>query len=456
MNKQIEIKIDKDFECLLPALTDNEYNQLHDNIKTDCACMQDLVLWDGYNTIIDGHNRYKIMTELGIKPKYTTRFFHNKEAVKQWMIKNQIGRRNLTLEQKNILIAQLTDCRKQEITQNKQDHERILNDMINKGIIQKGITEKQQDKAIDNIIKSDISKELNISEPQIDKAIQYNNSIEKIENKADIDLKGKILNNNIEITQNASNQLLKKDKEVIKDVINNAENNTKITEKVIDKSDVKINGDNNIDDLGLKEFEITIKIKIKSNNITEAKIEARELKELLIENYNYDKDEIDVRIKENKINKVKAEKECSPEYINLAKYLNQKNIDKYGNDNGQVWDDKRINSSANELRLLIEANNIKYKGDFLTIDSCKILMDYALQKDKLFVIQCGKSFREKVEKIIQNKINEDIKNISFNSGNNSNYNNGRNDFCMPVNRINQVDNKGDLDLSNVDLNNEYE
>jgi N6-adenosine-specific RNA methylase IME4 len=91
----MEIKINEEFKKLIPPLTDEEYNQLEENIKNygwrdDSA----IILWN--NTIIDGHHRYKICSENNIKFKTIFMNFDNENEVKLWMINEQKGRRNLT------------------------------------------------------------------------------------------------------------------------------------------------------------------------------------------------------------------------------------------------------------------------------------------------------------------------------------------------------------------------
>ena len=52
-----DIKIDQEFQSLIPPLSTDEYNQLEQNLIKD-AIRDPLVLWNG--TLIDGHNRYDI------------------------------------------------------------------------------------------------------------------------------------------------------------------------------------------------------------------------------------------------------------------------------------------------------------------------------------------------------------------------------------------------------------
>jgi hypothetical protein len=100
------IRIDPEFQSLIPALTEEEFKQLTNNILAD-GCRDPLVIWKGHDTILDGHNRYRIVKERGLSFKTTELDLPDRESVKIWIIKNQFGRRNLTVFQKIELVAGL-------------------------------------------------------------------------------------------------------------------------------------------------------------------------------------------------------------------------------------------------------------------------------------------------------------------------------------------------------------
>lgn len=89
----MKLKIDNEFKSLIPPLTTEEYNQLEENIIED-GCLHSIIIWD--NTIIDGHNRYQICTENNIPFSTRPMIFDSKEDAIDWIIKHQLGRRNLT------------------------------------------------------------------------------------------------------------------------------------------------------------------------------------------------------------------------------------------------------------------------------------------------------------------------------------------------------------------------
>jgi hypothetical protein len=92
------IIIDKEFQALIPPLSDDEYRQLEENCIRD-GIRDPLVTWpqdDGTEILIDGHNRWEISAKnAGIPFKIVQMRFENRAEAETWILKNQIGRRNL-------------------------------------------------------------------------------------------------------------------------------------------------------------------------------------------------------------------------------------------------------------------------------------------------------------------------------------------------------------------------
>lgn len=99
-----DLKVDKEFEDLLPVLTPEELEKLEDSILK-YGMLDPIKIWQEPDTgkwiIIDGHNRYNILKKHGIDWHYWQDYkimseLETREDVKQWMLKQQLGRRNLT------------------------------------------------------------------------------------------------------------------------------------------------------------------------------------------------------------------------------------------------------------------------------------------------------------------------------------------------------------------------
>ena len=104
--------IDPEFRDKIPPLTEDEFTLLEENILSDGAVFSPLIVWDG--TILDGHNRYEIIQK---HPELTyavhkVSFANRYEAI-SWICKHQLGRRNLTPQQKKYLIGQRYEAEKQ-------------------------------------------------------------------------------------------------------------------------------------------------------------------------------------------------------------------------------------------------------------------------------------------------------------------------------------------------------
>lgn len=108
------LKIDPEFQGKIPPLTFEELNQLEANILRDGRIINPIIVWRGL--IVDGHNRYTIAKKHPEIP-FTV---HEKEFASRyeaiiWICKNQLGRRNLTPEQKKYLIGKQYEAEKMKL-----------------------------------------------------------------------------------------------------------------------------------------------------------------------------------------------------------------------------------------------------------------------------------------------------------------------------------------------------
>ena len=109
-----QLNIDPEFRDKIPPLSADEFSKLEENIVADGEVREPLVVW--HNTIIDGHHRYKIIQkhpEIPFKVKQMD--FADKWAAIVWMCRNQLGRRNITDEQKTALIGEAYKAQKMTI-----------------------------------------------------------------------------------------------------------------------------------------------------------------------------------------------------------------------------------------------------------------------------------------------------------------------------------------------------
>jgi hypothetical protein len=98
----MNLQIDPEFKSLIPPLTYTEREQLEANVLAD-GCLDSLKTWSGI--LLDGHNRYEICTAHDL-PYLTEEIrLDSREDAVIWICKNQMGRRNITDEQRNYLIG---------------------------------------------------------------------------------------------------------------------------------------------------------------------------------------------------------------------------------------------------------------------------------------------------------------------------------------------------------------
>ena len=109
------MEILKEFQDLIPPLTNEEYKQLENNCLEE-GIREKIITWNNY--IIDGHNRYKIAQQWNLDYQTESKSFKSKDEVKEWMILNQFGRRNINNYQRSVLALQLEDLFKEKAKKN--------------------------------------------------------------------------------------------------------------------------------------------------------------------------------------------------------------------------------------------------------------------------------------------------------------------------------------------------
>ena len=115
------LRIDPEFESKIPPLTAEEYQLLEENILQDGVVLNPLIVWNG--CIVDGHNRFRII-QAHPEIKYTVfeKEFPDRYAAIAWICCNQLGRRNLTPQQKKYLIGQRYEAEKQTASFHGNQH----------------------------------------------------------------------------------------------------------------------------------------------------------------------------------------------------------------------------------------------------------------------------------------------------------------------------------------------
>jgi len=95
-----DVTIDDELEALLPPLSSEEIAGLISSVKRD-GFTDPIIVWLGHGILVDGHNRHRVWREeLGgdedKAPEIIERQFASRDDVKEWMLRRQLSRRNLT------------------------------------------------------------------------------------------------------------------------------------------------------------------------------------------------------------------------------------------------------------------------------------------------------------------------------------------------------------------------
>ena len=184
--------IDPEFRDKIPPLTEDEFSLLEENILSDGAVFSPLIVWDG--TILDGHNRYEIIQK---HPELTyavhkVSFANRYEAI-SWICKHQLGRRNLTPQQKKYLIGERYEAEKQADAFHGNQH--TLSD-------ESGADKKCPHQNSRHVTQSRIAKETNTSASYVREAGTFAKGVDAAE-EALPGIKQEILTGTIKPTASA-------------------------------------------------------------------------------------------------------------------------------------------------------------------------------------------------------------------------------------------------------------
>jgi N6-adenosine-specific RNA methylase IME4 len=181
------MKIDNEFKNLISPLTSEEFVILEKNI-IERGIQDSIKVWQGI--IIDGHNRYEIACKHNIHYDTTDLCFESRQSVIEWILNNQLGRRNLNKYNRSLIALKLEDI------YNAKGKENIV-----KSNKQKSSLEISPNQKIDT--RKVIAEKANVSDNTIAK-------VKHIEKKAAPEVKEKLKKDEITINK-AFNDIKKAD-----------------------------------------------------------------------------------------------------------------------------------------------------------------------------------------------------------------------------------------------------
>jgi len=191
----MKIKIDEEFRNIIPALTDAEYEQLEQNIIAE-GCRDRIITWNGI--LIDGHNRFSICEKHGVAYEVMAMdHFASRDEVIDWMIHNQIGKRNLSggtisylrgLKLKREKLKQLAEQIRDEVESSKEDE---------------GADEKAREAAAlkekETELVETVAKQYRVSPATIKNDERFTNAVDTIQGNVGKKIKDRILNKELKL-----------------------------------------------------------------------------------------------------------------------------------------------------------------------------------------------------------------------------------------------------------------
>jgi hypothetical protein len=109
-----QVVIDPEFEHLISPPKEEELHTLERELLAERVCRDPLVVWKGQNTLLDGHSRHTLCQKHGIPFQVHEMDFADREEAQAWMMRNQLGRRNLREENVSYLRGKLYQSRKRQ------------------------------------------------------------------------------------------------------------------------------------------------------------------------------------------------------------------------------------------------------------------------------------------------------------------------------------------------------
>lgn len=219
--------VDPEFEEKIPRLSEEEFQLLEQLILEEGRIKDPIVTWNGI--IVDGHNRYRIMLkhpEIQIPFDIYEKEFPDRFAAIAWICKNQLGRRNLTPEDRKYLIGKQYEAEKQSVGAPEGNQNRSFQWYQNDTIENRRTSER-------------IAKENNVSRSSVVRAERFAQGVDAAE-EAVPGARKEILSGRVKATDKAIASIAKADPEErpqMVDLILHPPEKTKKTDEDEEESD---------------------------------------------------------------------------------------------------------------------------------------------------------------------------------------------------------------------------
>lgn len=161
------LTINQELKAFIRSLSVEEYKQLEENILLE-GCKDALIVWNnnGKYVLVDGHNRYNICKTHNLDFKISLQDFKDLDHVKEYMIKIQLGRRNLTQEE----ISYYRGLRYENEKQKSANIQNLKQNLSEKDILSSSVNTAEK-----------LAGEYGINEKTIKRDAKYSKGLNKLE-----------------------------------------------------------------------------------------------------------------------------------------------------------------------------------------------------------------------------------------------------------------------------------
>lgn len=111
-----EVRVDANFARICFPLPTDEAEALERSLLT-WGCREPLVVWAERGILLDGHNRFRICNAHSIPFEVVRYSFDSRQDAHDFVIRNQLARRNVTPQQASYLRGKLYDSQKRDRTE---------------------------------------------------------------------------------------------------------------------------------------------------------------------------------------------------------------------------------------------------------------------------------------------------------------------------------------------------
>lgn len=177
------ITVDPAIAALCPALKPEELEALEDSLLAD-GCLDPLKVWAEEGILLDGHNRHGICTREEIAFEVVELNFEDREDAVQWVLDNQLARRNLTPDQMRYLRAMKYHAGLRPVGRPKKPAEKLA-----------------QSEPISGSTAERVAAATGVSRETVKRDVEYARNVDAIAESAGKDVRDAILSGDIKLTR---------------------------------------------------------------------------------------------------------------------------------------------------------------------------------------------------------------------------------------------------------------